>query len=93
MSSSALLSADNRLQFAGVRAWASSRHHEDEEDLKKDLEKIPIVIHRSGLGNSRHRIQGAGLVDQGLLVMLFVLSSHICIYRIQTMYEIELLQV
>ena len=69
------------------------RHHEDEEDLKKDLEKIPIVIHRSGLGNSRHRIQGAGLVDQGLLVMLFVLSSHICIYRIQTMYEIELLQV
>ena len=60
------------------------RHHEEEENLEKDLKNFPIVITRSGLGNSRHRIQGAGLVDQGLLVTLFVLSSHICICRIQT---------
>ena len=60
------------------------RHHEDEEDLKKGLDKNPIVISRSVLGNSRHRIQGAGLVDQGLLVVSFVLSLIYCIYRIQT---------
>ena len=61
------------------------RHHEEEEDLKKGL-KIPIVIskERPRLGNSRHRIQGAGLVDQGLLVVLFVLSLIYCICRIQT---------
>ena len=53
------------------------RHHEDEDDLEKDLKKIPIVISRSGLGNSSHQIQGAGLVDQGPLMVLFVLSSHI----------------
>ena len=31
------------------------RHHEEEENLEKDLKNFPIVITRSGLGNSRHQ--------------------------------------
>ena len=31
------------------------RHHEEEENLEKDLKNFPIVITRGGLGNSRHQ--------------------------------------
>ena len=50
-------SAECRQQTAVRRGQSVGqlRHHEDEEDLEKDLKKIPIVITRSGLGNSRHR--------------------------------------
>ena len=50
-------SAECRQQTAVRRGQSVGqlRHHEGEEDLEKDLKKIPIVITRSGLGNSRHR--------------------------------------
>ena len=76
VSSSALPSADNRLQFPGVRAWASSDPR-TRKISKKTSDKIPKKILQSSLGSSRHQDLGAWTSRQSMFAMVISICAHI----------------